>query len=531
MKTRFFTLMALAAAFVGCAKETVDSTVEKEFIPLTFECEFVNEDKVDAKSYLTEETEGEKTYQVVTWHANDKIAVVPASTGGNDFIGNLIGENYFTTENGGIEATFTGTSVAADQYVGVYPASGTDYLDVDNGIVYKNLFENQKATLGNIRMNDIPAVTKPTAASEKLYFYNACALIKFTIPEGLNNITKVSFRGGNYEKLAGRIGIKYSENDNISVWVDGQYDNQESQYTLSVSNEDGSALTPGGTYYMVSAPSQLNNGFTVVMYGADGKRYIKSTTKENELHRSKVMNLGTLDATPDSPAYENLYLMSSANNWTFDEVPNYSLDPFTFRIGVVFENEAQFKFGSKSSSWENAYKAFEASSDPLNSSDIKYVPGLNDETDYNWEIKNSASTAYRIIVDLTTGIEKLYMSEFIDYTGIWMLGTATQTGWSMDNAEDLAKSEIEDFIYSWTGNLNLGKIKFAIDKRNDFGGRWLMAPVSGANFETGNILYVNLDEYPGTDYTWEVAEAGNYTITINTLTEKITVVKNETSAE
>lgn len=536
MRTRIFTLIALSAIVAGCAKQAADPSIaEKELIPLTFKTEFVNEDiqvASEAKSYLDPQVDKDgKSYHIVKWHAEDKIAVVPVKSGGNDFIGTLTDENFFITEEGGVEASFSGTSVAADEYVGVYPASGTDFLDVNHGIVYKDLYANQSAVEGNVGINMIPAVTKATAADEKLYFYNACTIIKFTIPTGLNNITKVSFRGGNYEKLAGRIGMKYSEDQGISVWVDGTYKDQDSQYTLTISNPDGSALTEGGTYYMVSAPAKLNNGFTIVMYGSDGKRYITGTSKSNELHRSKVLNLGTLDAEADSPAYENLYMMSSINSWTFDEVPNYSLDPFIFRTGAIFDNGDQFKFGSESGSWENAFKAFEASANPLNSTDVKYVPGINDETDYNWVVNNSVSTAYRIIVDITTGIEKLYMSEFVDYTGIWMYGSATKSGWSMDDADALVKSETEDFIYSWTGDLIAGEIKFTIDKRADFGGRWLMSTANAAKFESGNVLYVNLDEYPGIDYKWNVEAAGNYTITINTLTEKITVVKNEESAE
>lgn len=101
MRTGFFKFIAVAIVVAGCTKENIKSATEKEFIPLTFEGEFINEDAT--RSYLTE---GGK----VCWHRHDNIAVVPV--GENGFVGYLVGEgNYFTTTEGGVEATFTGTSV------------------------------------------------------------------------------------------------------------------------------------------------------------------------------------------------------------------------------------------------------------------------------------------------------------------------------------------------------------------------------------------------------------------------------------
>jgi hypothetical protein len=367
-----------------------------------------------------------------------------------------------------------------------------------------------------------------------LYFYNACGLIKFTIPEELSNITKVAFRGGNGEKLAGRIGIKYeTEYSSISVWVEGTYENQESQYTLTVSNEDGSPLTPGGTYYMVSAPSRLEKGFTIAMYGADGKRYIKSTDKPNEIHRSKVMNLGTLDAQESTPKYENLYLLSNVSEWQFNYLsPGHSLDPFIFRFGAELKNGDEFKFATASGSFENMYKAFEASADPFKKADARFVSGIDGATDFNWALSSDTDDAkpYRIIVDITTGVEKIYTSEFTDYSAVKIVGDATPNGWSLDNATELNTDN--DHTWTWTGELKEGEIKFVLNNNTDWiSGKWLMSPKDGNNFESCSILYVDLNEHPGKDYKWKVTETGNYTITVNTLTEKLTVVKNEVAAE
>ena len=537
MRTGFFKFIAVAIVVAGCTKDGVDPTTEKELVPLTFKSEFVDENKVgdETKSYLVEQTGENGTYHIVTWNEYDKIAVIPVRTDG--FVKDLTGEDYFTTTDGGVEATFAGTSVSADEYVGIYPASGEDYFDTKSIIVYKNLNNNQTATEGNLGVDMIPAITKPTSANEKLYFYNACGLIKFTIPEELSNITKVAFRGGNGEKLAGRIGIKYeTEYSSISVWVEGTYENQESQYTLNVSNEDGSPLTPGGTYYMVSAPSRLEKGFTVAMYGADGKRYIKSTDKPNEIHRSKVMNLGTLDAQESTPKYENLYLLSNVSDWQFNYLsPGHSLDPFIFRFGAEMKNGDEFKFATASGSFENMYKAFEASADPFKKADARFVSGIDGATDFNWAISSTeGSKSYRIIVDITTGVEKIQINEFNDYDGVWVFGSAAPGGWDIDIADPM---EVKgNHTYEWTGDLKTGELKFTLEEGEWFG-QWLMAPENGQPLTVGtdhDVLYVDLRQYPENsqpDHKWSVTEAGNYTITVNTLTEKMTVVKNEAASD
>ena len=228
-------------------------------------------------------------------------------------------------------------------------------------------------------MDQLVAVTKETKYDETLYFYNACGLIKFTIPENLTNVVKVAFRGNSGEKLAGRLGIKYSEGDYVSVWVNESYTDQESMFTLTLTNADGSALKAGGTYYLVSAPSKLEKGFTVAMYTSDGKRYAKSTVNENEIHRSKVMNLGTLDFNKVSPMYENVYFISEAAGWSFQSMIKSPMDPFTFRYGG-YVGDGQFKFGTAEGEWENNYKALEKNDADWKSTDARFVASSEDDT-------------------------------------------------------------------------------------------------------------------------------------------------------
>ena len=105
--------------------------------------------------------------------------------------------------------------------------------------------------------------------------------------------------------------------------------------------------------------------------------------------------------------------------------------------------------------------------------------------------------------------------------------------WDMSFAKEMEKDTDDGFTYSWSGDLAVGELKITLNKVLAFDGKeWLMAPVKGQALTVGtdqDILYV--DNYPDIDHNWSVTEAGNYTITINTLTEKMTVVKNEVTSD
>ena len=508
MRTKFYILIAVLSVMTACSKDNVGSLADGSLVKMTFKSVFVKE--YGTKSYLEDRTDTDKAYKVVIWHADDQISVVPA-----DVSGAFSDKGYtFSTSDGGEVAEFKGEAAPAEKYVGVYPVASDDYLDAKAGIVYKNHCENQIANEGNLAKNQILAVAKESSDGN-LYFYNACGLIKFTIPEELNNVVKVAFRGNGGEKLAGRLGIKYSEGDYVSVWVNESYKDQESMFTLTLTNADGSALKAGGTYYLVSAPSKLEKGFTVAMYTSDGKRYAKSTVNENEIHRSKVMKLGTLDFNEVSPMYKNVYFISEAAGWSFQPMVKSPVDPFTFRYGG-YVGGGQFKFGTAEGGeerWDNNYKALEKNDADWKSTDARFVASSEDDTKWLMTGTAEGGDPCRIILDITPGVEKMYLSKFEDYEGIYLVGDAAPNGWYLAYATPMYHSA-EQFVWTWTGDLNAGELKFSLDKQSNWKGKWLMAPISGYNFENSDVVYVD-SKTCSHDWKWKVAEAGNYTITIS----------------
>ena len=132
---------------------------------------------------------------------------------------------------------------------------------------------------------------------------------------------------------------------------------------------------------------------------------------------------------------------------------------------------------------------------------------------------------------------KYWNYEVLKMTGenpaeIYIYGDATGYGWDLEKtaADETQKLTSTDGVtYSWTGNLLKGEFKFA------FGGMYLSAEGTPAlSFDNGFLvtgneadgwkIVVRTDIIADTKY--QVAEDGNYTVTINTDTMDLSVQKN-----
>ena len=245
------------------------------------------------------------------------------------------------------------------------------------------------------------------------------------------------------------------------------------------------------------------------------------------------LTLKVEEAEGEYAKFENVYFVSEGNSWSFIPMTVDAIDPFIFRYnGVV--NAGGFKFGTTEGSWENMYKAPTAEDCALdfNNSEKSWETGAElvagFDPDFKWNITSEqAGKAYKIALNITEGEETMNIWQFDGFEALWLVGSATQLGWSLDDIEksDAQKMTLKDasnpYVFTWTGALNNGELKFSCDLQKDWGGYWFHStradePFGGQN-NTACPLYKN-----GSDYKWKVT-AGTYTITIDTLNETITV--------
>ena len=236
------------------------------------------------------------------------------------------------------------------------------------------------------------------------------------------------------------------------------------------------------------------------------------------------------------PDYDQLFFVGDATGWNFEEMTKDPLDPFLFRYGKVFDAAGEFKFGTASGSWENMFKAVtyhQGYTDPS----VTLINGF--DPDNKWYLNaGEAGKAYKICFDIRAGKERMMMKEFKPYEMIYLVGDATPNGWDLGNATAMTATT-DPMVFTWTGNLQAGELKFSLDKQSDWNGAWLMCASGNDVAPTGNeehaLLINKSDEYQKEQYLdnnigdvdqkWKITSSGTYTITVNQLKETVTIVK------
>lgn len=285
--------------------------------------------------------------------------------------------------------------------------------------------------------------------------------------------------------------------------------------------------------------------------GEDGKMVLRQSFDEpdeqwqiTESHYYKVkVNLLTLELTfeqtdGEAPRFDNLYFVGQPTGWGFVPMQKDPLDAFLFRYGRFFDNGGggEFKFGTSEGAWENMLKATQANA-PYTDSSMEFVSGY--DPDNKWFLQESETgKAYKICVDIRSDRERMMMREFTPYEMIYLVGDASPCGWDLGNAMGMTATD-SPFVFTWTGTLSTGELKFSCDKRSDWNGAWLMNAYGNGVEPTGEVehaLFIDKsdsylkDQYleiniGDIDNKWRIMSAGTYTITVNQLEETVSIVK------
>ena len=303
-----------------------------------------------------------------------------------------------------------------------------------------------------------------------------------------------------------------------------------------------------GTFKFITTLGQFVPSYNK---GADGKMVLRSSFDEpdeqwevTEDHFYRVtVNLLTLEMTyvqtdGEAPRFDNLYFVGQPTGWGFVKMQKDPLDPFLFRYGRHFENGngGEFKFGTSEGAWENMLKAAQPNA-PYTDTRMEFIAGY--DPDNKWFLQESETDkAYKICVDIRSDKERMLMREFEPYEMIYLVGDAAPCGWDLGNATAMTATE-SPYIFTWTGQLNTGELKFSCDKQSDWNGAWLMNAYGNGVEPTGNVeqaLFINKsDDYLKSQYLdinigdidnkWRIMSAGTYTITVNQLEETISITK------
>lgn len=230
----------------------------------------------------------------VEWCPKEEISIFyhNATNGGNRFTSQNTEQTAIAEFRGKINGISAGGENFTDgKYLyGVYPYSPSTTFN--DGIVTLSLPIHQTAIEGTFANGLFPTIAR--SQSVNLAFYNICGGVKFSVAR--EDITSVTFKGNNNEKIAGQAKIAF-DNSGIPYVMDEEVD---SKGEITVYAPAGGTFEVGKEYYIVAYPTKLTSGYTLTFRTADQKEGVYTTNGEVEIKRSIFGVINQADANVTS---------------------------------------------------------------------------------------------------------------------------------------------------------------------------------------------------------------------------------------
>lgn len=323
------------------------------------------------------------------------------------------GTSYkFTADQNGIYSKLTGEAPEADKYYLLYPyassatISGTGVMKYDDDEQQNIQAKNNFAGGQNISFG-------VTDADGNATMYNACALLKFTVPSIATNVKKLTFvPNKSTEAFRGQYSLKFDESGNPVVGFGPYATNRK---ITAVYN--GSGMFPtDASYYVAIPPVTISEGYTVTIDYADGEQKTITTNKSFTFERNHVYYIGELPKTPkENPdpepeptfMFDNFETGSMSSVYTGNNVNNVSVlsivdNPYKTATNssdkVLFDNASKITWSSSgyvqfaTESYRDGTAILPATRAHYSKISIKIYLGTTGFTPYLQEIaKNSKS--------------------------------------------------------------------------------------------------------------------------------------------
>lgn len=242
-----------------------------------------------------------------------------------------------------------------------------------------------------------------------------------------------------------------------------------------------------------------------------------------------VVEVSDATGQPDQYAshFEAIYAIGDATNagWLIENailVPETSFDSGVYKTIMylkTFENFDGLKF-MVARKWNNRMYVSaqpEQTVEGLGEYDLKYTTTNDDD----WKFAVKLDGLYEVTVDVNT--MKMTIADPTSYpVQLWAVGDALVSEWSFKD-ENVLVNTGEEGVYSWTGDLREGELKFY--NGDTFAAVAYGSENNGTLLQEGDLAIVILGN---DDNKFNVAadQAGNYTLTVNLKTMKLNVKKN-----
>lgn len=194
------------------------------------------------------------------------------------------GSTTSSAASAGSTTTFEAEVDPASAYYAVYPAS-VGSLSAD--VLSINVPTTQDGTFASSNI----AVAKTDAVSHNLSFYNATALVKFSVSDAEYN--KAVFAGTNGEAVAGEATIDFGDGTSAPTVTAASTAAKSVEVTLS----------GAGDYYFAVLPGTFSNGFSITLFKNSVAERPKSVQTSRTLGRATILDMGAVDGVASITDY------------------------------------------------------------------------------------------------------------------------------------------------------------------------------------------------------------------------------------
>ena len=181
----------------------------------------------------------------------------------------------------------------------IYPYNKKAYIS--KGIITTWLPDVQEAITGSFGSNTNLSIAHSSADNKTFIFKNIGAIAKFNIDKEEDDITSIEISGKNAESIAGKVQLDYNNGEPIASST------AISSKSITLSKNDGTALTAGATYYFILLPRTMAGGITLKFTRKSGGTFIKEISSRLTFKRGTITDLGVIKDPAKANDLYNLY--------------------------------------------------------------------------------------------------------------------------------------------------------------------------------------------------------------------------------
>jgi len=222
---------------------------------------------------------------------------------------------------------------------------------------------------------------------------------------------------------------------------------------------------------------------------------------------------------PDGPVIEPieadaLYLVGDFNDWNID-APTQAEKQSDYIF--VYEGPlsvGEIKACTATGSWDVSFIRPETNGCKINKNGVESETFVYSASpDNKWKIEEPG--IYRLTFDLQNWtIAAEYIGDYKPTPRLFMIGEATDGGWSWDAATVIEAAEDNDHLFVWEGELGRGTFKASEVK--DFSAPFYRPAVANCELSENGVADKRMVFTTDPDDQWLVTVAGKYRLTFNT---------------